>query len=126
MAPAELEDVIRRIGGVKDVAVIGVEDEKAGEAPRAYVVRESEAVTEADIEGEVKKQLAEHKHLTGGVEFVREIPKTASGKILRRELRDSYARSSGNSEVSSAVEEDSRHTVPTTNLGSGRVGTLDY
>ena len=56
MAPAELEDVIRRIGGVKDVAVIGVEDEKAGEAPRAYVVRESEAVTEADIEGEVKKQ----------------------------------------------------------------------
>ena len=124
MAPAELEDVIRRIGGVKDLAVIGVEDERAGEAPRAYVVRESEAVTEADIEGEVKKQLADHKHLTGGVEFVREIPKTASGKILRRELRDSYARR--NSEVSSAVEEDSRHTVPTTNLGSGRVGTLDY
>ena len=39
VAPAELEDVIRGIRGVRDVAVIGIPDERAGEAPRAYVVR---------------------------------------------------------------------------------------
>ena len=39
VAPAELEDVIRSIRGVRDVAVIGIPDERAGEAPRAYVVR---------------------------------------------------------------------------------------
>ena len=39
VAPAELEDLIRGLAGVKDVAVIGIPDQRAGEAPRAYVVR---------------------------------------------------------------------------------------
>ena len=123
VAPAELEDVIRKIGGVKDVAVIGVDDEKSGEVPRAYVVKEVAEVTAEVIEREVKKQLADHKHLAGGVEFVNEIPKTASGKILRRELRTSYARRSGVSVLDSAA---SKPATKTMKLSSGRVGTLDY
>ena len=39
VAPAELEDLIRGLAGVRDVAVIGIPDQRAGEAPRAYVVR---------------------------------------------------------------------------------------
>ena len=46
VAPAELENLLRGLAGVRDVAVIGVPDQRAGEVPRAYVVRETEALTE--------------------------------------------------------------------------------
>ena len=45
VAPAELENLLRGLTGVRDVAVIGVPDQRAGEVPRAYVVRETEALT---------------------------------------------------------------------------------
>ena len=48
VAPAELEDVLRGLAGVKDVAVIGVEDERSGQVPRAYVVVE-DGVTEDKV-----------------------------------------------------------------------------
>jgi len=90
VAPAELEDVIRRIAGVKDVAVIGVPDARSGEVPRAYVVREGVDVDEKTIFSGVARDLARHKHLDGGVEFVQEIPKSAAGKILRKHLREAH------------------------------------
>jgi len=85
VAPAELEDVLRGLEAVKDVAVIGVEDERAGQLPRAFIVKEG-ALTEEEVHGYMQQQVSGHKQLKGGVVFVEQIPKSASGKILRREL----------------------------------------
>lgn len=78
-------------GGVADVAVIGVNDPRApgNELPRAYVVMERNAiVSEEELKSMVKLKLAHHKQLRGGVVFVKEIPKSSSGKILRRNLKE--------------------------------------
>jgi len=90
VAPAELENHIRGLDGVTDVAVIGVADAKKGEAPRAYVVKGREELTEEDVKSHVAGALSTHKHLAGGVEFVAQIPKSAAGKILRKDLKASY------------------------------------
>ena len=83
--PAELEAVIASIPDVVDVVVIPVPDEEAGEIPRAYVVkRENSSVTEQDIVTYVVAKVAPHKRLRGGVRFTDKIPKSASGKLLRR------------------------------------------
>ena len=78
-----------------DCAVIPVSDERAGEVPKAFVVKansvgleESDAMTKRSIAKHVQKEKARHKWLAGGVEFIDVIPKSASGKILRRLLRD--------------------------------------
>ena len=90
VAPAELEDLLRRLGGVKDVAVIGIPDERAGEVPRAYVVKATDSLTEEDVRNHVAANLSVYKHLAGGVEFLAEIPKSAAGKILRKNLKASF------------------------------------
>ena len=72
--------------GVADATVIPVEDDEAGELPRAYVVRKSDDVTEESVLSFVGERVAPHKKLRGGVVFIDAIPKTASGKILRREV----------------------------------------
>ena len=66
----------------------GVDDERSGELPRAFVVRSSDDLTEQQVEDYVKGRVAEHKQLKGGVKFIKEIPKSPSGKILRRLLKD--------------------------------------
>lgn len=86
VAPAELEGIIVNHPAVYEVAVIGIPDKIAGELPKAFVVKQDE-VTEQEIIDYVARQVSSHKQLRGGVEFVNEIPKTSSGKILRRELR---------------------------------------
>lgn len=80
---------------VGDCAVISVADERAGEVPKAFVVKsksvgleDSDAMTKRSITKHVEKEKARHKWLAGGVEFIDVIPKSASGKILRRLLRD--------------------------------------
>ena len=93
VAPAELENIIRGIPGVMDVAVIGIPNERAGEVPRAYVVKKSEDLQELTIINSIAWQLSKHKHLAGGVEFVDAIPKSAAGKILRKDLRAAYKNS---------------------------------
>ena len=90
VAPAELEDLLRRLSGVKDVAVVGVPDERAGEVPRAYVVKAAESLTEEEVKNYVAANLSRHKHLAGGVQFTADIPKSAAGKILRKQLKDSF------------------------------------
>lgn len=88
VAPAELEGLLIEMPQISDCGVIGVPDERAGELPFAFVVRQANAhVTEAEVEEYVRKRTAASKWLRGGVRFVAEIPKNASGKILRRELR---------------------------------------
>ena len=94
IAPAELEAYLLSHESILDAAVIGVADPhvQGNEVPRAYIVRKGDQkaslITEQDVKDYVKMALAAHKQLRGGVVFVEEIPKSASGKILRRELRD--------------------------------------
>jgi 4-coumarate--CoA ligase len=86
--PAELEALVVTHPDVADVAVIGVGDEEAGEIPKAFVVLKPGATATADdIKAFVAEHVASYKQVRV-VEFVDEIPKSASGKILRRMLRD--------------------------------------
>lgn len=94
VAPAELEAHLLAHGAVDDCAVIAVPDERDGEVPKAFVVRSKgvEGKGEGEVRGEIERHVKEHKAhykwLKGGVEFVDAIPKSPSGKILRRLLRD--------------------------------------
>lgn len=73
-----------------DAAVIGVPvpGEEGNEVPRAYVVADQAKLPEAEVKAFVKRELASYKQLRGGVVYVKAIPKSPTGKILRRELRD--------------------------------------
>jgi acyl-coenzyme A synthetase/AMP-(fatty) acid ligase len=97
VAPAELEGKLMDHPLVNDVAVIGVYNkEQETEVPRAFVVHAKKAKGEGngddgDAEEIVKwmdGKVAHHKKLRGGVRFIDEVPKSASGKILRRLLKD--------------------------------------
>jgi 4-coumarate--CoA ligase len=86
VAPAELEAHLLSHPDILDVAVIGVEWEGT-EAPRAYVVADQSKVSEEQIKAFVKEHMATYKQLRGGVVFIDVIPKSPSGKILRKDLR---------------------------------------
>ncbi|XP_061708940.1 uncharacterized protein LOC133519065 [Cydia pomonella] len=89
VSPAEIEGVLLKHPAVKDAGVIGAPDPLTGELPTAFVVKQRGAeVTENDIIEFVSLEVSPWKRLRGGVRFVSEIPKTGSGKILRRVLRD--------------------------------------
>ncbi|KAJ1358257.1 hypothetical protein KIN20_016645 [Parelaphostrongylus tenuis] len=90
VAPSELEDILLSHEDISDAAVIGVPDGKHGEIPRAYVVRTNESFMEVVVQRFIHGKVTSHKHLTGGVAFVSVIPKSSSGKILRRILRDQF------------------------------------
>ncbi|KUJ14714.1 acetyl-CoA synthetase-like protein [Mollisia scopiformis] len=86
VAPAELEALLVTHPKILDAAVIGV-DIPGTEAPRAYVVTNGD-ITEQEIKEFVKKNIADYKQLRGGVVFMEAIPKSPSGKILRKDLRE--------------------------------------
>lgn len=96
--------------------MIGIRDDFAGEVPKAFVVKSAaarsvkpdpsaeanagensnnDAIVAAAIRDHVAHHLARHKALTGGIEFIDAVPKNASGKILRRLLRDRDGNSQG-------------------------------
>jgi long-chain acyl-CoA synthetase len=85
--PNEVEDAIAGLGGVVEVGVIGVPDEKSGEAVKAFVVSSDPALTAEQVIGHCARTLTNYKR-PRQVEFVDEIPKSPVGKILRRALRD--------------------------------------
>ncbi len=86
--PAELEALLVTHPAVLDVAVIGVPDDEAGELPKAFVaLKPGVTATAEELQAFVAKHVATYKQVKI-VEFVDEIPKSASGKILRRLLRD--------------------------------------
>lgn len=88
VAPAELEGILLSHPMIADAAVVGVADEWAGEVPKAFVVGKSGDVSEKDVQEFVSSKVAEHKQLKGGVVFLDAIPKSPSGKILRRFLKE--------------------------------------
>ena len=85
--PNEIEEVIAGHPGVMECAVIGVADEKSGEAVKAFVVRKDPNLTAEDIIRFCREQLTGYK-VPKQIEFRADLPKTNVGKILRRELRD--------------------------------------
>ncbi len=87
VAPAELEARLLQHDAIVDAAVIGIPDDEAGELPKAFVVAAPGATLEQQaVIDFAAEDFVSYKHLSV-VEFVDAIPKSASGKILRRELR---------------------------------------
>lgn len=90
--PAELEGLLASHPDIDDVAVIGIyDDSQATEVPRAYITPkkgvEAGKATEKRIVDWLATKVANHKKLRGGVRFIDEVPKSVSGKILRRVLK---------------------------------------
>uniref|UniRef100_A0A915NWB2 Uncharacterized protein n=1 Tax=Meloidogyne floridensis TaxID=298350 RepID=A0A915NWB2_9BILA len=89
VAPAELEDLLLSHPDIEDCAVVGISDPMSGELPFGFVVKkEGSSLSEKDVQEFVKIKAVYYKHLKGGVEFIDKIPKSPSGKILRRLLRE--------------------------------------
>jgi 4-coumarate--CoA ligase len=86
--PAELEGLLLTHPAIADAAVIGIPDDEAGEIPKAFLtLKPGASATGTEVQEFVAGQVASYKQVRL-VEFIDEIPKSASGKILRRELRD--------------------------------------
>ena len=93
--PAELEGLLVSHPHIDDVAVLGVwKEEQATEVPLAYVVPKKDVQPSPTLEKEITewlgKKVASHKRLRGGIRWTEEIPKSVSGKILRRVLKAKY------------------------------------
>ena len=85
--PNEVEEVVADMPGVLECAVVGVPDEKTGEAVKLVIVKKDPALTEVQVKEYCKANLTGYKQ-PKVIEFRTELPKTPVGKILRRELRD--------------------------------------
>lgn len=84
--PNEIENVIVEHEGVLECGVIGVPDEKRGEAVKAFVVKKDESLTETELLNHCEKNLTPYK-TPDKIVFIQELPKTNVGKVLRRELK---------------------------------------
>ena len=85
--PAEIEQTLARLDGVVESAVIGVPDDRMGEVGKAFIVRrEGSTLTEQDVLDFCREHLANFKR-PRTVEFVASLPRNASGKVLKTELR---------------------------------------
>jgi acyl-CoA synthetase (AMP-forming)/AMP-acid ligase II len=86
--PAEVEQVLARLDGVAESAVVGVPDPRLGEVGRAYVVtRPGHVLAEADVLAFCRERLANYK-VPRRVEFRDTLPRNPSGKVLKRVLRE--------------------------------------
>ena len=87
---SEIEDVIYQNSSVKEAAVIGLPDERLGEAIKAFIVlRKGTDLTEKDVVDICRNNLPDFA-VPAFVEFVNELPKSAVGKILKYKLKDRY------------------------------------
>jgi len=89
--PREVEDVLYMHAAVREAAVVGVADAYRGETVKAFVsLKPGQAVSEGELQQFCKSRMASYKY-PRSIEFLDELPKTVTGKILRRELRDTSA-----------------------------------
>jgi acyl-CoA synthetase (AMP-forming)/AMP-acid ligase II len=86
VSPKEVENVLYKLNGVREAAVIGVPDEVLGQAIKVFVVPGTPALTEADVRRHCRAHLEDYM-LPKYVELVPELPKTSSGKIKKTDLR---------------------------------------
>jgi long-chain acyl-CoA synthetase len=94
--PAEIESFISTLPQVSEAAVIGVPDEKWGETVKAVIVlKEDETLSAEELVDACKRNLASYKKPTS-VDFVGELPKNSTGKILKRVLRERYGKTAAN------------------------------
>jgi long-chain acyl-CoA synthetase len=84
--PNEVEDVATQQAGVREAAAIGVPDAQSGEAVKLFVVRTDDKLTAADVLAHARRNLTGYK-VPRHVEFVKELPKSNVGKVLRRALK---------------------------------------
>lgn len=85
--PREVEEVLYEHPDVVEAAVIGAPDPEQGEVVKCFVVRKNDTITEAELMEYCKQHLAKYK-LPHSIEFIEELPKNTTGKILRRALKD--------------------------------------
>lgn len=85
--PNEVEDVMASFDKISEVACVGVPDERSGETVKVFIVKKDKSLSEDEVIAFARKQLTGYK-VPHRVEFVKELPKTTVGKILRRELRE--------------------------------------
>jgi long-chain acyl-CoA synthetase len=85
--PNEVEEVVAQLPGVLECAVVGVPDDKTGEAVKLVIVKRDAALTESQVREYCRANLTGYKQ-PRHIEFRTELPKTPVGKILRRELRE--------------------------------------
>jgi long-chain acyl-CoA synthetase len=88
--PNEVEDVLTQMPGILECAVVGVPDARNGEAVKAVLVRRDAGITEADVRAYCEQNLTGYKR-PRVIEFRSDLPKTAVGKVLRRQLRGAAA-----------------------------------
>jgi len=88
--PAEIEDVVAAHPGVREVAAIGVPDKRSGESVCLVVVRADPALTASAVTDWCRERLTAYK-IPRSVQFADTLPKSAVGKILKRNLRERYA-----------------------------------
>ena len=84
--PNEIEDVVAQMPGVLEVACIGVNSDKTGEAVKLFVVKKDPALSKEDVIAHCRQNLTAYK-IPKEIEFRDELPKSNVGKILRKELR---------------------------------------
>ena len=84
--PNEVEDVVAGLAGVLECAVVGVPDDKTGEAVKLVIVKKDASLTEQQVRDFCRTNLTGYKQ-PKVIEFRADLPKTPVGKILRRELR---------------------------------------
>jgi long-chain acyl-CoA synthetase len=89
--PQEIDDAVRVHPGIEDAAVVGVPDERSGEAVMLFVVRRDPTLTEQAVRLHCEQNLAPYKR-PRRIEFRKELPRTAIGKVLRRQLKDEAIR----------------------------------
>ncbi|KAL4789150.1 hypothetical protein BDV19DRAFT_397380 [Aspergillus venezuelensis] len=88
VVPAELEAVLLEHDAIADAGVVGVLVAESEERPRGYIrLKEGRQLTAEDVQAYMRKRIAKHKQLAGGVKIVDDIPRLASGKIQRAVLR---------------------------------------
>jgi len=87
--PAELEALLLSHPAIADTCVVGIESGDAGEIPRAYVVlKPNQKVSDKELHEWVNKKVSNYKRFRGGIFFIPQIPKSATGKLLRKDLKN--------------------------------------